>query len=628
MRGSSLEFAKFEVGQLAKGSRLAEVGRVDEVGPPGGIGPFDEAECLDEELYWLARGAGRLRLRIGQALHRLGLGYRELGFSTLGAYALERCSRGGRWAADSRALAGRLELLPHLSAALEAGWIGWSMAELLARHATPETEAALLEVARDKTVQAMRVALSPHQEPHDDDDDSRALSLTVPVEEAWALEATRMMVEHLDGKSSGEHWLEAVLAEGHASLLALLRSGEDDTSLQMEAEHAAWRAELEHLQHQHAKAELRSRPRVSADPVAGQAPGADDLPSSLEELDLRIRQYAAELGSRDLFFGRIARRFVALGGWQSLGFVSEAHYARERLGMSRASLRSKMTLARRTEGRDHLVDALQQGRIGFEATQLVARVATAATEEAWVDRAARRTFKHLREEVQWVELSQRIAGEAAREPPSEEQLRRMQALERSILSGELLRRVVDQAEDAGAHGLAEAPSSDAPSGAAPDGPDESDESTAVQISGTLGSRVTLRMRVPGDLLLHYRQLERLHRRVLPGESFLGFLCGNFWQQWVPTLGVSDKWESIYRRDRYRCTSPVCHQRKVTLHHVQYRAHGGDDSPDNLTCPCAFCHLEGEHGGRLKILPPGSNPTWLLGRTPVMRVQGRERILLA
>jgi len=584
-----------------------------------------EVGRLDEELYQLARGAGRLRLRIGQVLHRLGLGYRELGFSTLGAYALERCSRGGRWAAESRALAGRLELLPHLSAALEAGSIGWSMAELLARHATPATEAALLEVARDKTVQAMRVALSPDYEPHEDGDDSRTLSLTVPVEEAWALEATRMMVEHLEGKSSSEHWLGAVLAEGHASLLALLRSGEDAMSLLMESEHAAWRAELEHLQHQHAEAELRSHPRVSADPVVGQAPEADDLPTSLAQLDLRIRQYAAELGSRDLFFGRIARRFAALDGWQSLGFASEAHYARDRLGMSRAALRSKMTLARRTEGRDHLVDALQQGRIGFEAAQLVARVATAATEQAWVDRAARRTFKHLREEVQWVEMSQRLAGEPTRQPPSGEQLGRMQALERSILSGELVRRVVDGlAADPEADGLVDALSSDASSSDAL----SSDEETAVQISGTLGSRVTLRMCVPGDVLLFYRQLERLHRRILPGTSFLGFLCGTFWRQWVPTLGVSDRWESIYRRDRYRCTSPVCHQRNVTLHHLRYRAHGGDDNADNLTCPCAFCHLEGEHGGRLKILPPGSNPTWILGRTPVMRVQGRERTLLA
>ena len=106
-----------------------------------------------------------------------------------------------------------------------------------------------------------------------------------------------------------------------------------------------------------------------------------------------------------------------------------------------------------------------------------------------------------------------------------------------------------------------------------------------------------------DLLLHYRQLERAHREKLPGTSFIQFLCATFWQTWVPTLGVSDKWETIYRRDRYRCTSPVCHQRNVTLHHVQYRANGGTDAPDNLTSPCAFCHLEGEHAGRLKTSPP-------------------------
>jgi hypothetical protein len=60
--------------------------------------------------------------------------------------------------------------------------------------------------------------------------------------------------------------------------------------------------------------------------------------------------------------------------------------------------------------------------------------------------------------------------------------------------------------------------------------------------------------------------------------------------------------------------------------VKYRASGGTDDPNNLTCPCAFCHLEGEHGGRLKILPPGSDPTWLLGRQPIMRVHRRERTL--
>ena len=299
------------------------------------------------------------------------------------------------------------------------------------------------------------------------------------------------------------------------------------------------------------------------------------------------------------------------------GFASEAHYARERLGISRASLRSKVSLARRSRCLDHLVDALQQGEIGFEAAKLVARIATPETEQAWVERASRRTFKHLREEVQALELATRFTAQSDHSPPSEEQIEQMHALERAILSGELLRRVIRNGAGAEIRSAPEQVTE----------PDAVADSAPVQISGTPGGKVTLRIRIPGDLLLHYRELERFHRRKHPNTSFVEFLCASFWQTWVPHLGTSDRWEQIYRRDRYRCTNPVCHQRNVTLHHLKYRANGGSDDPDNLTSPCAFCHLEGEHGGRLKILPPGDNPTWILGRRPIMRIYRRERTLL-
>ena len=213
--------------------------------------PHSEITQLDVELPHLARGAGRLRLRIGQALHRLGEGIHELGFSTLGAYALERCNRGGRWAAESRTLARRLQSLPLLTGALETGAIGWSMAELLARHATPQTEAALLQVARGQTVQAMRIALTPKSspaspDPADEDDLARTLSLTIQVEEAWALEATRMMVEHMDGTRTAGQFVESLLAEATVPLLALTAPAQSqqpnapappDITTQMEAEH-------------------------------------------------------------------------------------------------------------------------------------------------------------------------------------------------------------------------------------------------------------------------------------------------------------------------------------------------------------------------------------------------------
>jgi len=63
----------------------------------------------------------------------------------------------------------------------------------------------LYRLARGAGRLRLRVALSPQESPTppSNEDLARSLSLTVPLEEGWALEATRMMVEHMDGKSGG-----------------------------------------------------------------------------------------------------------------------------------------------------------------------------------------------------------------------------------------------------------------------------------------------------------------------------------------------------------------------------------------------------------------------------------------
>src|SRR5262245_13641712 len=92
--------------------------------------PFSEVTRLDSELVRLARGASALRLAVGDALEQLAssAGHHEFGFSSLEAYARERCERTGRWAADSRSLARRLAALPRIRAALRACAVGWSTA--------------------------------------------------------------------------------------------------------------------------------------------------------------------------------------------------------------------------------------------------------------------------------------------------------------------------------------------------------------------------------------------------------------------------------------------------------------------------------------------------------------------
>jgi hypothetical protein len=72
-----------------------------------------ELEPLEARLVAQCRVEAALRLRLGQLLEALGRGpCFELGFSSLTAYALERCSQAGRWVENARCMARRLEGLP------------------------------------------------------------------------------------------------------------------------------------------------------------------------------------------------------------------------------------------------------------------------------------------------------------------------------------------------------------------------------------------------------------------------------------------------------------------------------------------------------------------------------------
>ena len=124
--------------------------------------PFSEALRLDAELVRIGRGAAAVRLDIGELLELLAScgGHHELGFSSLEAYAYERCERTGRWTADSRAFARKVEFLPRIRDAVRSGTLGFSAAELLARHVTAKSEAEWLEKARGVTVRELRVLLA------------------------------------------------------------------------------------------------------------------------------------------------------------------------------------------------------------------------------------------------------------------------------------------------------------------------------------------------------------------------------------------------------------------------------------------------------------------------------------
>ncbi len=181
---------------------------------------------------------------------------------------------------------------------------------------------------------------------------------------------------------------------------------------------------------------------------------------------------------------------------------------------------------------------------------LVASVATHRTVGAWLERARERTYKHLKEEVELVETMPvlhrgRCEGEldadgrcaacglsvtsmgGAPLPPSDEEVKAWQSLESQLLSGALI--------------------------------DEALENEAVRMCEPSGKgRREIVFRVPQDVFTEFRMMEVAYQRAGFGGEFLSWLCREFWRTWRPSLGKSDKWEGVYRRDRLSLPEPGVH----------------------------------------------------------------------
>jgi HNH endonuclease len=662
-------------------------------------------EQLDATVASLAREETALRLRLGQLLEVIGRGaVFELGFSSLGAYAVERCERSVRWAEGARCLARRLEGLPQLRRAMATGKVSWSMGEVLARVATPASEARWLELAQSRTVRQVRVLVAeamtaasevatsglaarapgieeqlPHSgvasiAPGEDDslahlqsgsDELCTLTCTVAREDAWLFEATQCLLEHL-GTRGAVAQADALLAEAQGTLLASLPEGAIDLDGLHDGDQAQqrwveqllrWRDEAEALCEKKVLDDLLSTRTRSgrAERRLGEALAASLGLAPLErasctELDRQVRALAAALARHELELSRLVLRFHRADGWRKLGYATETQYARERLGLSRSSLAARRALALRLEKLPGVAAALGAAQVGVEAALQLVRIATPETEAAWVERARRRTIKHLREEVAAALTAVRLSGESDCLPPEATDMAAFEALEQTVVSGRFAQpRSPSDAPDPTA-----SPSTRLRHPPEPESEPESDGrrhwramlgSLASWLDGALqmsaaaapdapaarpcssAGRVTLRLRMSREAYRWWRSLEAQARRWLPRRvSWLRFLCLSVWHAWRHLLGTDVAYGHIYIRDRFRCTSPVCNRRDVTPHHIQFRSAGGSDEPENLTSPCAWCHLHGIHGGRIRAVGTAGEIHWELGprSEPSLIVHGRER----
>jgi hypothetical protein len=599
----------------------------------------EDVLAADRRLVALSRGGGRLRLRIGEALELLERsgGIEELGFSSVRGYALERWQERARWAAESYGLARRLlrkdeRGLPLVRAAVMAGQLSWSMADLVARHAPPDEEAEFMEAATQRTVAQMVTWIAAKAEAKNaaseaaskaaadsqgspravpkrvpvptreeiEEEPSSALRLRVTAQEVLLLHASRKLVGLLDGRRpSDEHFWAVLLAES-MSTLTDPKTGDlacasvppiDETRLRGLLERG-----LEEQRRREAEAEKdlsKKVEKVELEPLAPLGP----LPTTPVELDAEVRRCSKLLVVRDLEIGRLVRELFAVGAPKMLKYASKEQYARERVGMSLAALRARVRLAKWVEEMPEIGEAIEAGELGFEAAMLVGRVANPDTAPAWIDRAKRRTIKHLREEVEAVQLRSRVNDEASLEPPTDEELEEVEDFERAVGRGEMFEATIGPKRDQ-------------------------------QISVTDGAGCELFFRVSAFVVAELHRQRVVYERVRPPDTpmtFVEFLCASLFKAWLPTVAsCSIAYTSVYQRDRWQCTNPVCEEPATEPHHVVRRSRGGSDKDENVTGTGNFCHRPGIHEGRLRVTGTAGNLTWTIGRDPIMVVRGREK----
>jgi hypothetical protein len=298
----------------------------------------------------LARANGAQPLRIGQALEELNRRswHHELGFSSLGAYVIARCCQSARWGLDACALVRKLADLPVLRGALAGRALSWSTVELVAPHATPDTESGLLAEASRSTVRRMReLPRRGDAKTASADEDRAAVSITMSSGDAWLLEHTKWLFERIESRTNPDQFVHWLVAEGLMSLAEVVPAGElaemharDD---EFREKVAAWRAQRR-AWCEEAEARVEDRLELSPDQEPANdlepEPGWDRYPTA-RALDAHIRGLCQELAARDLLFGALAERFWKSDGWRRRGFASETQYASERLGVSLSSIKTK-----------------------------------------------------------------------------------------------------------------------------------------------------------------------------------------------------------------------------------------------------------------------------------------------
>jgi hypothetical protein len=620
---------------------------------------------------------------------RDGALFRDLGFVRLGDYVVERLGISYRTAQELMRAGEKLERLPLVAAAYDAGEISAGHVRLLTRAAEPSNEAFHLALARRSTVRELARALAEREDAatasagDPQPDEAVELERFELGSPAWIATLWRDTVSHM-------RWVVGrLLPRGTCFDMALAeyRSSRPLTDPFAEprepncdpvaaekrpvvSQEPPARAREPHSENEvpalsdrtatspasqlHGSALSLVHEAISCGAAASaEAEGAATKRDTRDArtLDHELRLLAAERQGQEAALADHLHAMRVGRAYSAEGSPSLEAYARDRLGLSPRRLYYLLALRRTLAGLPLLRGEFLTGRLTLRQVLLIGRVAVPETERAWMQRAVAVTFRRLEDEVSyWLHLKETRPAVWAclqGEPLPERLVLTPGQPPRLHASAHRRRRsrreVPDRAHARPALATAGGPAEQAYRAVSCEFVTAEMFLCALQEdedAEPLPPRMCrIRMRLEPEVRKVWEETvaecrEHAQRDLDEWEVF-ALVLHDYWKTWdTQEMRRQRREHSTLERDGWRCTVPGCRSigsGQLHEHHIVFRSLGGPvRQPRNVTTLCSGHHLGLLHLEKMRCTGRAPDDLeWELGlergREPFLIFKGERRI---
>lgn len=302
------------------------------------------------------------------------------------------------------------------------------------------------------------------------------------------------------------------------------------------------------------------------------------------DVDRALRGIAKRRASLDAEEARWLRQAETLQIWKQLGMVSALDYMERVLGYAPRTAQDRLRVARALDALPKTSESFARGALSFTAVRELTRVATPATEQAWIDAAVGRNVRDIEELV-----AARRPGDLPTDPGDPRprvHVVRLELQPETYAALRQARHVLE--EECGRH-------------------IDDDELVALlahrALDGEADGRARYQISIQRcDMCKHATQIGAGARIAIGEAAVERAECdaqrignGRAKQQVPPAVQ-----REVWRRDGGRCRVPGCRSaRALEIHHIIHRENGGTHELANLILACSSCH-QAHHDRRITI----------------------------